>query len=109
VKRSAIVYQLNKRAGRLEETADGYTFTYDQAYLLDPGAPPVSLLLPKRLEPYVSKALFPFFYGLLAEGALKSEQCRRLKLDEHDHFGRLIKTAGETAIGSVSVIEEKAS
>lgn len=104
--RAGIVYQGNRIAGRIEESSDGYTFYYDQAYLLDVDAPSVSLTLPKRLAPYHAKELFPFFYGLLAEGALKAEQCRRLRIDENDHFGRLIKTAGESVIGSVSVREE---
>lgn len=104
--RTAIVYQNGRKVGRIEEAVDGYQFAYDRDYLLDPAAESVSLTLPKRLEPYRSSVLFPFFYGLLAEGALKKEQCRRLKLDENDHFGRLIKTTGEDAIGAVSVIEE---
>ncbi len=104
--RSAIVYQDGRQSGRIEEAADGYLFSYDRDYLLDTAAPGVSLTLPKRVAPYHSSVLFPFFYGLLAEGALKHAQCRRLKLDENDHFGRLIKTTGENAIGAVSVIEE---
>ncbi len=104
--RRALV-QFNRRpAGILEETEEGYRFTYLPEYLADPDAPGISLTIPRRSEPMESRVLFPFFFGLLAEGALKEEQCRKLKLDEEDHFGRLIRTAGDDTVGAVTVHEE---
>jgi len=100
------VYCGGTLAGRIEETPDGYRFTYEASYLARPEARSVSLTLSKRPEPYVSKALFAFFYGLLAEGILKDTQCRKLKLAEDDHFGRLLKTAGSDTIGAITVEEE---
>ena len=94
-------------AGRLEETPDGFRFAYDADYLADPDAPSISLTLPKRREPYTSSTLFPFFYGLLAEGVQKEIQCRQLRIDEADPFGRLLRTAGSDTIGAVTVAEEK--
>jgi serine/threonine-protein kinase HipA len=85
-KRRADVYCCSKLAGRIEETSDGYQFTYDANYLATPGTEHVSLTLPKRAEAYTSRFLFSFFFGLLAEGELKRIQCRKLKLDEDDHF-----------------------
>lgn len=93
-------------AGRLEETRAGYRFSYDAGYLAHRDAPPVSLTLPRRVEPYESRVLFPFFHGLLAEGSAKELQCRLLKVDEDDHFGRLLATAGGDTIGSVTVTPE---
>ena len=52
-----------------------------------------SATLPKRKEEYRSKELFPFFYGLLAEGKQKERQCRELCIDENDHFTRLLETS----------------
>ena len=104
--RTGIVYYCGLLAGRIEEMADGYHFTYDSNYLATPGTRPVSITLPKTTQPYTSKVLFPFFYGLLAEGILKETQCRKLKLDENDHFGRLLKTAASDTIGAATVIEE---
>ncbi len=101
--RSGIVKFENRVAGRLLEEAEGYRFSYDEAYLQDPETPPVSLTLPKQREPQRSETLFPFFYGLLAEGRLKEEQCHQLKLDEDDAFGRLLLTAGSDTIGAVTV------
>ncbi len=100
------VYCQGRLAGRIEERPEGYRFTYGAAYLATENAKPVSLTLPLQSEPYDSPVLFPFFYGLLAEGILKDTQCRMLKLDENDHFGRLLKTAGSDTIGDVTVVEE---
>ena len=93
-------------AGRLEETQEGYRFVYLDSYLIDPSRPAVSLTLKKQSSPHTSPTLFPFFFGLLAEGALKKDQCQKLRLDEEDHFGRLLKTTSEETIGAVTVHEE---
>jgi len=106
VNRSGKVYCRGRLAGRIEERPEGYRFAYDTAYLAQKDTTPVSLTLPLRSEPYDCSFLFPFFYGLLAEGILKDTQCRTLKLDENDHFGRLLRTAGYDTIGDVTVKEE---
>lgn len=95
-----------REAGILREQDRGYAFQYQEEYLADPNAPAVSLTLPKTRKNYTSSVLFPFFFGLLAEGNLKAEQCRRLKLDEDDAFGRLLATAGSDTIGAVTVHTE---
>jgi len=59
------VYYRDHLAGNLEETASGYGFTYDPAYLATPGMPDISLTLPKQKEPFEAPVLFPFFFGLL--------------------------------------------
>ncbi len=106
VRRSGKVYCQGRQAGHIEERSEGYRFTYDTAYLESADASSVSLTLPLRSEPYDSATLFPFFYGLLAEGILKDTQCRTLRLDENDHYGRLLKTAGCDTIGDVTVVAE---
>lgn len=104
--RKGLVYCSGALAGRLEEVPGGYRFTYDAGYLASAETQPISLTLPKRPAPFASKVLFPFFFGLLAEGILKETQCRKLRLDENDHFGRLLKTAHSDTIGDVTVVEE---
>lgn len=101
------VYENGVFAGLLEETGQGYRFTYDPRYVADPLAPSISLSLPKRARPYESRYLFSFFHGLLAEGALKDLQCKILKIDEGDYFGRLVRTASGDTIGSVTVVPEE--
>jgi serine/threonine-protein kinase HipA len=39
----------------------------------------------------------------LSEGVNKNIQCRLLKIDENDHFGRLLLTAQDDNIGSITV------
>lgn len=97
------VYNHNRFAGVLEQLDDGtFRFCYDEAYLADDSTEPVSLTLPKRGEPYRCDHLFPFFYGLTAEGANRRLQARLLGIDEDDAFGLLMATGRDT-IGSVTV------
>lgn len=100
--RCGTVYLDELVAGLIEETANGCLFSYDSSYLNCSQAQAVSLTLPLRSQPYFSSTLFPFFSGLLAEGSLAEVQCRTLKLDERDTFGRLLETCHDT-IGAVTV------
>lgn len=83
----------------------GYRFAYAPEYLSDPHCPAISLTLPKQAVPFESPGLFPFFFGLLAEGDDKALQCRVLKIDEDDHFTRLVRTCAVETIGGVTVKE----
>ena len=88
-----IVYYRDVPAGTLERVAEGFTFRYNASCLDNSSFPDISATLPKRKEEYRSKELFPFFYGLLAEGKQKERQCRELCIDENDHFTRLLETS----------------
>lgn len=90
----------------LEESDSGYLFTYNENYLGQRDAVPVSLTLPLRREAFTSKELFPFFEGLNPEGWLFELNSRLLKIDPNDDFGMLLAT-GMDCIGSVSVIREE--
>jgi len=63
------------------------------------------LSFPKQKAAFESAVLFPFFFGLLAEGENKALQCRILKIDEADHFTRLLKTCTTETIGGVTIRE----
>lgn len=101
--KKAAVYFNDALAGYLSKLNNRYSFQYDINFLADPTNPSISLTLPKRSEPYYSDILFPFFYGLLAEGDNKELQCRILKIDEADHFTRLVQTAEFDTIGGITV------
>ena len=105
--KKAVVYYNGKIAGFLRKEDDKYFFHYSKEYLFGGNNPAVSLTLPKTEEEYVSDYLFPFFYGLLAEGDNKQLQCRTLLIDENDHFTRLLKTTENDTIGGVTVREEE--
>ncbi len=104
--RTARIFSKGIPAGTLSETEEGqYIFQYDDAYLLDNQLKAISLAFPKRKEPYVADALFPFFCNMLSEGANKALQCRTLKIDENDAFGLLLATAGQDTIGAITLKE----
>jgi HipA-like protein len=100
------VYNNGVLAGILEKKdAANYSFAYTDEYFANRDMPAISLSFPKLTQVYNANELFPFFFGLLAEGINKDIQCRLLKIDEEDDFTRLIKTAGEDTIGAITVKE----
>lgn len=103
--RTAYVYVRNVFAGILEETDEGYSFSYDPEYLLNEHAGAVSLTLPLSEELYTSRTMFPFFDGLIPEGWLLDIVSRNWKIDLKDRFGLLL-VACKDGIGNVSIREE---
>jgi serine/threonine-protein kinase HipA len=101
--KSGTVYYRDIPAGVLVKDDDGYLFRYNPLYFADSTMPDISATLPKTQREYRSKTLFAFFFGLLAEGAQKERQCRELRIDENDHFTRLLETSAYGAIGAVYV------
>jgi len=89
----------------LEQHAGGYRFRYLPEYLRDASLPAISLSFPRHAAAFESPVLFPYFFGLLAEGDEMKLQCRVLHIDEADHFTRLLQTCGVETIGGVTVHE----
>ncbi|NLD94780.1 MAG: phosphatidylinositol kinase [Fibrobacter sp.] len=100
-----LVYYNKVLAGTIEYRDKEYIFTYDLSYFSNQSMPSIAISLPKKKAEYRSPVLFPFFYGLLAEGDEKALQCSALKIDENDHFTRLLKTTAGDTIGAVTVRE----
>lgn len=98
----AIVFYNEDKAGTLKKDNDIYEFIYDDSYLLNPAAQPISLRMPLQKEAFRSKTLFPFFEGLLPEGWLLGLACRKLKIDQSDKLTLLLYT-GKDPVGAVSV------
>ncbi len=106
--RRANVFNNKVLAGVLEKIdSREYLFAYTDTYFSDETQPPISLSFPKTQQQYSSKTLFPFFYGLLAEGANKQTQCKLLRIDENDAFSLLLSTAHDDTIGAMTVKETK--
>lgn len=98
------VYNNGLLAGYIGKAPDGsYTFSYTDDYYYSKQYPPISLTLPKNQQTYHSANLFAFFHGLLSEGFNKDIQCRILKIDDNDHFARLLQTAGDDTIGAITI------
>jgi len=97
------VYDEESLVGELKHTDGIYSFSYYEEFLNSRENQAISLTLPKQKEPFVSPYLHPFFANLLAEGNLKKLQCKKLKIDEDDEFMRLLKTATDDTIGTVTI------
>ncbi|MFM7399593.1 MAG: HipA N-terminal domain-containing protein [Bacteroidota bacterium] len=100
--RKAIVKIEDKLAGWLTQDEHGCHFAYDRAYAVQPDARPVSLTLPIREAPYLSRVLFPFFDGLIPEGWLLDIAEKNWKLNPRDRMGLLLVCCKD-CIGAVSV------
>ena len=100
--RTAYVYLRNIFARQLCECDEGYTFTYDKAYLESENASAVSLTLPLNEEAYSSKTLFSFFDGLIPEGWLLDVGSRNWKINQNDRFGLLLSVCRD-CIGDVNI------
>jgi HipA-like protein len=103
--RRANVYYRDIPAGILSQDSGRYVFEYLPDYLANRALPAISLTFPKRETAFQAPLLFPFFFGLLAEGENKSLQCRLLRIDEDDHFTRLLRTCTTETIGGITVRE----
>jgi serine/threonine-protein kinase HipA len=95
------VYYQDRLAGVLEETDEGYRFSYTADWI-ENGQRPISLTLPLRREPWESRTLFAFFDGLIPEGWLLELGTRNWKLDPKDRFALLGAFCRDT-IGAVGV------
>lgn len=93
-----------QEVGRLEELETGGSqFVYDAAWLSRRDAAPVSLTLPLRSEPYVSRTIHPFFENLLPEGWLLELSVAKLKIAKDDAFGLLVATCAD-CVGAVEIV-----
>lgn len=104
--RSAFVYVQGRKAGVISENEDGYVFLYSTEYLESKEPIPVSLTLPLKYDPYISKTLFPFFDGLIPEGWLLDVVRTHWNIPERDRFGVLIN-ACKDCIGDVQISKEE--
>ena len=104
--KSAKILRNTQEVGILTKLDDGtYTFQYSQVYLDDPGARNISVNFPLQSKEFKSEYLFAFFFNMLSEGNVKKAQCRNMQIDEDDSFTRLLKTAKDDVIGSITVEE----
>ena len=102
--RAAKIFFKGQEAGVLTQQEDGtFTFQYNSSWVDDSSKPAISLTLPKIVEPYHSRYLFPFFYNMLPEGSNKQVVCRLNRLDKTDYFGLLLTVATTDTIGAVTV------
>jgi serine/threonine-protein kinase HipA len=104
--RKGIVLFDGIRCGLISEADHGFEFKYDEAWLLNESAQPISLTLPLQKETFFSGTFFSFFDGLVPEGWLLGIATVNWKVDSHDRMGLLL-LACRDPIGAVSVIPFK--
>jgi len=102
MKRSGQVFFGNLLAGIVWQDDEGYGFVYDEYYLVVKDRQPVSLTLPLRKEPYLSKTMIPFFDGLIPEGWLLDIAVKNWKVNPNDRMELLLITCRD-CIGAVSI------
>lgn len=102
MRREGQVFFKDKLAGIVWQDENGYGFKYDDEYLDDKKSQPVSLTLPLKAEPYISKTMIPFFDGLIPEGWLLNITLKNWKLNIRDRMGLLL-TACKDCIGAISI------
>ena len=72
-------------------------FAYDGGWVADRSAAPLSVSLPKQLEPFPPRACRPFFGGLLPEGAQRDAAAAALGVSPANEFKLLEGLGGEVA------------
>jgi len=102
MRRSGRVLFQGIEAGVVWQDDDGYGFEYYQHYLETSGVQPVSLTLPLRRAPYLSKTMIPFFDGLIPEGWLLDITVRNWKVNPNDRM-ELLLVACKDCIGAASI------
>ena len=101
-----IVYLNAERVGCLEEDDSGLLkFFYDQTWLENPDAIPLSRSLPLRSEVFPGKKARPFFAGILPEEGPRKKIAEILGISETNDFAMLERIGGECA-GAVSLFPE---
>jgi serine/threonine-protein kinase HipA len=101
-KKGKVLYK-DQFAGIVEETENGFRFTYDKQYLAVASAVPISLTMPLREQPYESPAMLPFFDGLIPEGWLLDIATQNWKINPRDRMSLLLLFCTD-CLGAVSVV-----
>ena len=104
--RQGKVYYDDMLAGIITEDENGYSFVYDEAYLVGDHPQPVSLTLPLQRKPFHSNVLFSFFDGLIPEGWMLNIAERNWKINRRDRMALLLACCRD-CIGNISVIPIK--
>jgi serine/threonine-protein kinase HipA len=102
-----LIVQLHgKRVGILGDDGQQLVFQYDEAWLADTGALPLSRQLPLQAEPFVGQRVNFFFGGLLPEADSRDQIARNLGISANNDFAMLERIGGECA-GAIALVPEE--
>jgi len=100
------VFYGTKKCGILNSTENrGIVFKYDDEYLSDSTAKPVSLSLPLKSEEYNQKECLPFFSGLIPEEYTRKRVADYLHISELSII-KLLEAIGQECAGYITVAGE---
>lgn len=104
MRRGKVFFQ-DRLAGWIEAYDEGYRFRYSPDYLATADAQPISVTLPLRAEPFTSRAMLPFFDGLILEGWLLDIASKHWKIDRRNRMDLLLTVCGN-CVGAVWIEAE---
>lgn len=104
--KQGLVYKKDKLAGVIWEDENGYSFQYNEDYLLNPIYGAISRTLPLRSEVFTDENMLPFFDGLIPEGWLLQIAIENWKLNPRDRMNLLL-TLCKDCIGDISIIQNE--
>ena len=101
-----IVHLHGKLVGVLDDDGQRLAFRYDDAWLADAGAFPLSRQLPLQSEPFEGQRVNVFFGGLLPEADARDQIARNLGISANNDFAMLERIGGECA-GAIALVPEE--
>lgn len=101
-----IVHLHGKRVGVLSDDVQRLVFQYDEVWLADAGALPLSRQLPLQSEPFVGHRVNDFFGGLLPEADSRDQIARNLGISANNDFAMLERIGGECA-GAIALVPKE--
>lgn len=81
-------------------------FQYDEKYLADKEAAPISLSLPLRKEEFSPQRTRNYFDGLLPEGFIRRTVAQWMHFDEKDYLS-ILHRLGQECLGAVRISEKE--
>ncbi|MDD3371680.1 MAG: type II toxin-antitoxin system HipA family toxin [Alphaproteobacteria bacterium] len=100
------VYLYGRLAGKLHQGEGGrLSFFYDDNYLADKEATPLSVSMPLAREPYLDVVARPFFSGFLPDDLIRHRLAQVLGVSEENPFALLKEIGGECA-GAAALFPE---
>lgn len=93
-------------AGYIEGTSgDDAIFHYDESYLNDPDAVPISISLPKQEQAFTEIQTKNYFEGLLPEGFTRRTVAQWMHVDESDYLS-ILHGLGRECLGAIQIRTE---
>jgi serine/threonine-protein kinase HipA len=102
-----IVLLHGKPVGVLDADGQRLVFRYDEAWLSDGDALPLSRQLPLQAESFEGQRVNAFFGGLLPEAESRDQIARKLGISTNNDFAMLERIGGECA-GAIALVPQEA-